>query len=66
MHSTTAVRLPACESVPKRDPGQDSSKSLKSSAKTPEVGGPIGTDRDPHPKQNLLQRIKELRPIQLG
>jgi hypothetical protein len=36
-----------CESAPKRDPGQNSSKSLKSSAKTPEVGGPIGADRDP-------------------
>ena len=29
-----------CESAPTRDPGQNGSKSLKSSAKTPEVGGP--------------------------
>src|SRR6516164_10116516 len=36
-----------CESAPKRDPGQNSSKSLKSSAKTPEVGVPIDADRGP-------------------
>jgi hypothetical protein len=35
-----------CESAPKQDPGQNSSKSLKSSAKTHEVGVPIGADRD--------------------
>src|SRR5258708_267384 len=37
-----------CESAPKRDPGQNSSKSLKSSAKTPEMGcrsTRIGTQR---------------------
>jgi hypothetical protein len=37
----------SCESAPKRDPRQNSSKSLKSSAKTLEVGVPIGADRDP-------------------
>jgi len=36
-----------CETAPKRDPGQDSSKLLKSSPKTPEVYVPIGADRDP-------------------
>jgi len=36
-----------CEPATKRDPGQNSSKSLKSFAKTPEVGVPIGADRAP-------------------
>ena len=41
----SAAGVSTCESAPKRDPGQNSSKSLKSSAKTPEVGSrstPIG------------------------
>jgi hypothetical protein len=44
---TTGGVFQVCESAPKRDPGQNSSKSLKSSAKTLEVGVPIGADRDP-------------------
>src|SRR6516162_763241 len=55
-----------CETAPKRDPGQDSSKLLKSSPKTPEVYVPIGADRDPTRNKNLLQCIKELRPIRGG
>jgi hypothetical protein len=54
-----------CESAPKRDPGQNSSKSLKSSAKTPDVGGPIGADRDPA-RNKISQCINELRLIQVA
>jgi hypothetical protein len=36
-----------CESAPERDPGQNSSKSLKSSAKNTRSGGPDRADRDP-------------------
>jgi hypothetical protein len=61
-----AVRAGRCESAPKRDPGQNSSKSLKSSAKTPEVGVPIGADRDPTRNKISLQGIKELRLIRGG
>ena len=39
-----------CESASKRDPGQNSSNSLKSAAKTPDVGVPIGADRPPETK----------------
>ena len=35
------------ESTPKRDPGQNCSKSVKSPEKTPAMGVPIGADRDP-------------------
>jgi hypothetical protein len=41
------MRNLACESAPKRDIGQNRSKSLKWSVKTPVVGVPIGADRDP-------------------
>ena len=52
--STEPVWIFACESARKQDPGQNRSKSLKSSAKTPEVGGPDRRRSGPHPKQNLL------------
>jgi hypothetical protein len=35
-----------CKSAPKRDPYQNSSKSLKSSAEMPKMGVSIGADRD--------------------
>src|SRR6516162_1170480 len=58
-----ASRARICESAPKRDPGQNSSKSLKSSAKTPEVGVPIGADRDlPETKTSSVYQGVEAYP----
>ena len=72
-HSAAAIEAAAsaamkdsCESAPKQDPAQNTSKSLKLSAKTREVGGPDRRRSGPHPKQNLFQCIEELRPIRGG
>jgi hypothetical protein len=59
-------RRSACESAPKRDPSQNCRKELKSQEKTPDVRGPDRRRSGPHPKENLLQRFNELRPIRGG